>query len=401
MSFFKYHAKNDHGEPIKGKVEAKSKSQAALILRDRQLLVVSLKPVDEGNFSELTAVLSGVKFNDVVNFTQQLSTMITAGLPLVEALSILEQQSKKQSYIKLVSELLRDLESGTSFADALAKHPKVFGKTYVQLVRAGEAGGILDEVLSRSAENMEKSKAFRSKIKGAMIYPVIVLVGMVVAIIIMMVAVVPKMAQMYDDLGSELPTMTQIIIDASNWIKSFWWLMGLLLMLGFFAFRAWKKTAKGAMAFDKFLFKLPIFGSLRTKTILTEYSRTLALLLSAGVSLLKSLEIVSKSMESPQYQEKLKECTGRVEKGIPLSQALGRFDIFPTILIQMTAVGEETGKLDDVMLKLSAFFQAESESAVKALTSAMEPMIIIVLAIGVGFMVVAIILPIYGLTNQF
>ena len=401
MSFFKYHAKNQRGETVKGKVEAKSKDQAAFILRERDLLVVSIKPIDEGALSDLTSSLAKVSFADKVNFTSQLSTMITAGLPLIEALSILEQQHQKPVMVKMLSDLSRDLEGGMTFADSLEKHPKVFDQTFTQLVRAGEVGGILDKILARLAENLEKSKEFKAKVKGAMIYPVIVFVGMIMAVIVMMVAVVPKMAQMYEDLNAELPVLTQLLIDASNWLARFWWLLLLFGVLGGGIFQLWLKTPKGRLTFDKFLFKIPVMGKLRTKTILTEYARTFALLLGSGVSLLKSLEIVTKSLGSVYYEQMLVEIAGRVEKGVPLSQGLGRYEVFPPILSQMTAVGEETGKLDEVMLKLSSFFQAESESAVKNLTSAMEPLIIVVLALGVGVMVVAIIMPIYGLTSQF
>ncbi len=401
MAIFVYNAKNEHGESLKGKVEAKTQQQAVQLLQERAIVVVNLRPVEKSFFSGALSTLSSIKFTDVVNFTGQLSTMITAGLPLVEALHILQSQTEKPAMVKLLGQLLRDLEGGSTFAESLEKHPKTFNTTYVQLVKAGEIGGILDEVLQRLAKNMEDSKEFRAKVKGAMIYPVIVFLGMLVAMAIMMIVVVPKMTEMYDDLGAELPIATQVLIDISDFMVQFWYLIAAFLVVMGIVFRQWVKTERGSLIFDKFLFKVPIIGLLRSKTILTEYARTFSLLLGAGVSLLRSLKIVSNSMDSVLYRQTMTEIQNRVEKGIALSEAMGRYELFPAILTQMTAVGEETGKLDEVMLKLSAYFQSESESAVKNLTSAMEPIIIVVLAIGVGFIIMAVVLPIYNLTNEF
>lgn len=400
MSYFKYTAKNEHAETVKGKVEAQNKSQAVQILRSRNLFVVNLSLEGEGSFTVLSSALSGVKNDDVVNFTRQLSTMITAGLPLTEAISILEQQGKP-AMIKMLSELLKDIEGGSTFSAALEKFPKHFTKVYTQLIRAGETAGVLDEVLQRLAENMEKDKEFKAKTKGALIYPAIVLLAMGIVGTIMMVVVIPKLTDMYKDFGAELPGPTQFLIDLSNFFTKTWYLQFTFMGAGIFGLRQWSKTRLGAIELSKLQFKIPIYGKLRKKIILTELTRTMSLLLSAGISLLQVLEIVADASESILYQEELKESAKKVEKGITLAQSMTNPDLFPTILSQMVSVGEETGKLDEVLLKISGYFQSESEHEIKNMTTALEPFIMIVLAVGVGFMTIAIIMPIYSLTSQF
>jgi type IV pilus assembly protein PilC len=400
MPYFKYTAKNEHAETVKGKVEAQTKSQAVQILRSRDLFVVNLTLEGEGSFTFLSSAMSGIKQDDVVNLTRQLSTMITAGLPLTEAISILEQQGKP-AMVKMLNELLKEVEGGATFSSALEKFPKHFSKVYTQLIRAGETAGVMDEVLQRLAENMEKDKEFKAKTKGALIYPAIVMIAMFVVGTIMMVVVVPKLTEMYKDFGAELPGPTQFLIDSSNFFKKTWYLQIALVGGGFFGLKQWARTKKGALELSKLQFKIPIYGKLRKKIILTELTRTMALLLSAGISLLQVLQIVADSSESVLYQEELKDSAKKVEKGVNLAQAMTNPELFPTILSQMISVGEETGKLDEVLLKISSYFQSESEHEIKNMTTALEPFIMIVLAVGVGFMTIAIIMPIYSLTSQF
>ncbi len=400
MPFFRYTVKNEQGQKVQGKIEAKNVRMAAALLQERKLFVVEIQPVGDELWSQVKAALFGVKSSDIVLFTRQLSTMISAGLPLANALSILSQQSKPEM-ARLVGMVLQDIEGGLSFADALAKHPKEFGTMYIQLIRAGEVGGVLDDVLGRLADNMEKSSQFQAKTKGALIYPVIVIIVMFAVGAIMMIFVIPKMTDLYKDFDAELPLMTQLLIGTSDFFARFWWLIGAVVFGGVTFFLKWKKTVAGRHAFDKVLLRLPLFGPLIEKIALTEFTRTLALLLNSGVSLLQALEIVTKGVNNVIYQDALQECAKQVEKGVSLSQALLRYSDFPPILQQMIAVGEETGKLDDVLRKLSVYFEQESEQAVKNMTAAIEPMIMIVLGVGVGALVIAVIMPIYNLTSQF
>lgn len=400
MSIFSYSAKNTHNEPVKGKVEAQTKSQAAGILISRGLLVINIVPITTSGLSFMTGFLNKVKHEDLVNFTRQLSTMVSAGLPLATGLSILRDQNNP-AMAEVVGGLLREIEGGSPFAKALEKQSDVFDRIYIQLVKAGEVGGVLDQVMDKLAENLEKDKEFRAKTKGAMIYPLIVLTAMLIVGFVMMVFVVPKLTDMYKDFGAELPLPTLILIGFSSFLAHFWWLFLLLIVGGLTALRNWYKTSLGQRKLDRLMFKVPIIGKLRQKIILTNFSRTLSLLLSAGVPLLNSLTIVSEAMNSIIYRDAMAEVAKKVEKGVSLSRAMGVYDLFPGILYQMLAVGEETGELDKVLLKMSKYFESESEQAVKNMTAAMEPLIMVVLGLGVGAMVIAIIMPIYSLTSQF
>lgn len=400
MPIFKYIAKNEHGENIKGKVEAHSKTQAADVLSDRGLLVININPLGEESFASIKNVFMGIKHGDLVNFTRQLATMINAGLPLATALSILEEQSTPQMG-HMIANLLKQIEGGATFSAALQKSNNTFSRVYIQLVRAGEIGGMLDNVLERLAETMEKEKEFREKTKGALIYPVIVVLAMFAVAFVMMVFVVPQLTSMYKDFGADLPLPTKILIGVSDVFANFWW--GILggMFLAFSALKSWKQTKQGEWQIDKFLMKLPVFGILRKKVILTEFSRTLALLLGSGVSLLEALDVVGNAMTSVVFRDAILSASKKVEKGTALSQAISHFDMFPPILHQMISVGEETGKLSEILLKLAHYFESESENAIKNMTTALEPMIMIVLGVGVGMMVIAIIMPIYNLTSQF
>lgn len=401
MPIYKYLVKNKQGENIKGKVEAVSKVQAVSTLMGRDLFVIDVVPL--GQQDGLLGGFSGknkVKFEDLVNFTRQLATMINAGLPLATSLSILEEQGKSEM-AKLTGNLLKDVEGGLSFSAALAKNKENFSRIYIQLVKAGEVGGVLDEVLNRLAITMEKEKDFRAKTKGAMVYPIIIILAMATVAVIMMVAVIPKLTAMYQDFGADLPAVTKALMSASDFFVNFWWLLAIIGAGTFFALRTWKKTPIGEKAIDGFFLKMPVIGVLKQKIVLTNFSRTLSLLLGAGVSLLEALDIVASATDSAVYRDQLREINKQVEKGVVLSDAIAHYENFPPILYQMIAVGEETGKIDEILNKISEYFEKESEYAIKNLTTAIEPMIMILLGLGVGFIVIAIIMPIYSLTSQF
>lgn len=398
MAIFKYRAKNSYGETINGKVEAQLRDQAFAVLRDRGLFVISVAEQND-NITLNIPFLNGVKKDDIIGFTRQLSTMITAGLSLLDAMTILERQSKP-AMRKLISDLMRDIEGGASFADALSHHNE-FSRVYQNLVKAGEAAGVLNDILARLADSLEKEKEFRGKVKGALIYPAIVVTAMFIVATVMMIFVIPQLSGMYKDFGAELPAMTQVLISTSELFQQYWYIIFGALGAGIFGLIKWRQTPQGQLTFDKYVLKLPIFGVLQQKIILTEFARTLSLLLGAGISLLEALEIVSEAMDNVVYRNAIKEAYNYVEKGSSLAAAIEPYKFFPAILAQMVAVGEETGQLDDVLGKLSHYFESESEQAVKGLTTAIEPLIMIILGLGVGFLVIAIVMPIYSLTSQF
>lgn len=399
MQLFSYHAKNLAGQSVKGQVEAKDAPAAASLLRRQKLIIVSIKPVQKSPFVSILALLRRVRLDDVVLFTRQLSTMAAAGLPITDALRILELQARP-AMSAVVSQVLTDVEGGGSLSQSLEKRPKVFSKTYIALVRAGESAGILDNILNRLADTMEKQKEFTGKVKSAMIYPAIVIIAMGIVSAIMMIFVIPKMTVMYENFNAELPALTKGLIAVSGFFARFWIIMVAAVVALVFLAKTWTRTAFGAVKFDKIIFRLPVIGNLRKYIILTEFSRTMGLLVGAGISIIDGLKITADAVGSPIYQDGLLSAAKQVEKGLPLAVPLAQNPDFPPILSQMISVGEETGKVDEVLTKVSRYFESESEQGVATLTAAIEPLIMIVLGIGVGILVIAVVMPIYNLTGS-
>lgn len=399
MPFFTYKAKNGEGKIQRGQVEASSLQRAGETLIEKGLFVIDVKPVVENTFTQVTKKVKSVKFADVVIFTRQLASIVEAGLTLTMGITLLIEQAKPNMKILLI-QILNDLESGVSFNQALAKHPKIFDKSYISLVRAGESSGSLDLILNRLADNMEERKDFQSKVKGAMIYPAVILLVMGVVGIIMMVVVVPKLLEVFNEFGADLPLPTKILIAISDFLTNFWWAIILIIIGLISAFMVWYRNDDSKRIVDNYIFKVPILGNLRKKTILTNFAQTLAMLIKAGVPLVESLSLAAEGMSSINYRDYLKVVGEKVEKGVALGTALGVYEDFPMVMAQMVKVGEETGKLDDILFKLSQYFKGEAERAVAGLMAAFEPVIMVVLGLAVGFVVIAIIMPIYDLTNQ-
>jgi len=400
MKMFRYKVKTSTGESSSGSLEASDEKQAASTLRNKGFLVTSLFEADDLSIDALVSALSKPKAEDITNFTRQLSTMIASGLPLVDALKLLKDQSNPP-FKQVVEKVLTEVEGGSTLADAMVSAGGIFSNVYIALVKAGETAGVLDNVLKKLADNLEKQREFASKTKGAMVYPAIVSMGMVVIVILMMTLVVPKLTAMYKDFGAELPAPTRILMDVSGFFVNQWYIVFGLSIGGYLAFRNWVRTEVGELIFEQLLFRVPIYGKLKRDLILTEFARTISVLLSAGISILDALNIVSDTLGSKVFGAQVKQAALYVEKGVPLSDAVARIEGFPKILSQMVSVGEETGKLDEVLAKLAAYYESESETKVKALTTAIEPLIMVVMGIGVGFLVIAVIMPIYNLTSQF
>jgi len=403
MRKFRYEAKDTQGKRLIGKVEATDDQTAARLLKQRQLVIIKLQEEKPSAFSFLAAKIHrGVSTKELANFTRQLSTMVTAGLPLTEALQTLQAQGSL-ALSQVTSQVLVDVEAGKSLADAMEKHPQVFSRVYVALIRAGETAGALDNILKRLAENTEKQREFQSKIKGALIYPAIIVCGMVVVGAVMMLFVIPRLTSFYQEFGAELPIATQILINISSFSVKFWWVLLFILALTVMLYhRVFRRIVAWQFYFDNLLFRLPIIGPLRKQVILAEFSRTLGLLIGSGIPIIEALNIVAEAVGSLNLEKDIKAAARQVEKGFPLAYALSsRSDLFTETLPRMLATGEQTGKVDEVLLCLSTYFESESEQSIKGLTAAVEPLIMIILGVGVGFLVIAIILPIYKLTSQF
>lgn len=400
MQIFNYQVVDKDGVASKGKVEAKDLASAANVLREREFTIIRLAPISVDNSGILGFINNRIKSEDIVMFTQQLSTMINSGLPLADGLSILQSQSKP-AMAKITGEMVRDIQGGSSFADTLKSRGTAFSTVYVATVKAGEASGKLDEMLTRLAESEEKKREFAAKTKGALVYPVIVLIVMFLVMLAMMVLVVPKLTSMFNDFGTELPVATRALIAISGFFQHMWWLIILGMGGLIYGLRRWYQTKKGRKKIDRFVLQIPVYGKLKTQVALADVTRTLALLVGAGISILEALEIVTQSAGNVVFEEALQTAASGVEKGLPLAAMLAREPFFPPLLSQMVSVGEETGQLSGVLQKVAQHFESESEHAIKNLTTALEPFIMIVLGVGVMFLVLAIVMPIYQLTSSF
>ena len=401
MQIFSYRVKDQSGKTLKGLIEALDEKQAVAALRERGYFLLSVAKKQEFNLSALFKVFQRAKFSDVVEFTRQLSTMMTAGLPLTEAIVILQRQSRNVEMARVLDDVLDQVQGGASLADALSVHPRLFSKVYIALVRAGESAGVLDRVLARLADNLEKDREFRGKTKGALIYPTIIVIGMMVVIFIMMILVVPKLTALYKDFGTQLPLPTRVLMGVSEFFVNFSPFVIPMVIGLYFAYQAWVKTPQGRLKVDKFIFSIPVWGKLKKGVALTEFTRTLGLLIGAGIPILDALHIVSEAVGNRVYQDGIEAAAKEVERGFPLGVPISRDPNFPPIVGQMLKVGEESGKMDEVLGKLSVFFETETELLIRGLTTAIEPIIMIILGVGVGFLVFAVILPIYNLTSQF
>jgi type IV pilus assembly protein PilC len=327
--------------------------------------------------------------------------MVNAGLPLTESLLILRTQAKGP-FQKIIAKILADVEEGEPLSTAMSKHPSVFSKSYYSLIKAGEVGGVLDEVLARLADNLEKEQEFKGRVKGALIYPIIIIIGIVLVAFVMMVFVIPRLTTLYEQFDADLPLPTLVLITISTFMTKFWPIV--IVGFGFLVYglKLYRATNAGRKKIDNFLFKIPIYGDLSRQIVLTETTRTLSLMVGSGVSIIEALNISSEVVGNVSVSEALIDCSKMVEKGFPVAFSFSRHpEAFPYILSQMVAVGEETGKMDEVLEKVSHVFEVESDQKVKALTAAVEPIILIFLGVGVAFLVISVILPIYNLTTQF
>lgn len=400
MKIYKYRAKDNKGETVSGAMEANTEKEVVTVLRSKSLVTVSVIESQTNELVDLLNKLKKPKEDEIAVFTRQMATMIEAGLSLVDALGILKDQSGPGLEIVL-KKVLTEIEAGKAFAVALEESDGGFSQVYIALVKVGESAGLLDEVMMKMADTLEAEKEFRSKTKGALVYPAIVLSGMVVVGVIMMIFVVPKMTVMYTDMGIELPTITRVLISVSDFMVKFWYLLFSALAVGWLAFLKWKKTEVGELLIEQFQFKLPIWGQLKKDIVLAKFARTTGLLVAAGVSVLDALRIVADTLGSRIFGDSIRQVATKVEKGVSLAEAIGYIEEFPVVLSRMISVGEQTGKMDDVLTRLAVYYESESATKVKALTTAIEPLIMIMMGIGVGFLVAAVILPIYHLTSQF
>lgn len=395
-----YKAVTRDGKNIQGVIDAKDINEAANYLRSKDILPIKIIAKSNSEFSNLFSSFRKISSTDVVFFTRQLSSMLSSGLTLMQSLNILKDQIKSEAMSEVLQGMITEIEDGKSFSAAISKYPKIFSPVYVSLIKAAEGSGILDKILSRLADNLEKQQALKSTIKSALTYPVIIVIGIIAVMVIMMIFVIPQLSVLYQNLNIPLPLPTQIIVGLSNIIINFWPIVVGVAGLGFYFLRRWSKTEMGKFILDDFLLKTPVFGKLIKETILAEFTRTLGLLVGAGTLVVESLNESANTAGNVHFKNSILGVSERVEKGLSIHEAMGFYTLFPPMVVQMVSIGEQTGKLDESLLKASEYYEREVAQTVKNLTTLMEPFIMIILGIGVAFLIISVITPIYNLTSS-
>lgn len=395
MPQFTYTARAANGELKSATIDAPSRDEVLKQLRQQKLNVLK---IDEGS-AQKKKRLGAIKMRDVVIFTRQFSTMINSGLPLVQALDILATQSENPALKDVTRQVVFDVESGHTVADALRKHPKAFSELYVNMVAAGEAGGILDTILMRLAVFMEKNDALVRKVKGAMIYPGVIMSVAGIAITVLLVFVIPTFQTMFASANIALPLPTRIVIGASHFLKSFWYVILIVLGGAGFLLKRYYATPDGKLAIDRLMLKAPVLGDVLRKSAVSRFTRTLGTLISSGVSILDGLEITAKTSGNRVIQDAIMESRASIAGGETIAAPLKKSQVFPPMVISMISVGEQTGGLDEMLTKIADFYDEEVDAAVSGLLALMEPMMIVFLGVVVGGMVIAMYLPIFDMVN--
>jgi type IV pilus assembly protein PilC len=398
MPTFEWKGTARNGQSQTGVLVADSKDSVITTMRRQQIVVTAVK--EKGKEIALPKFGGRVPPQLIAVFTRQVSVMIDAGLPLVQCLEILGNQQENKMFKRTLIQIRQDVESGSSLADAMRKHPKVFNDLFTNMVAAGEAGGILDTILQRLATYIEKAVKLNGQVKAAMIYPVAVISIAVIVVAIILWKVIPVFASLFESLGAELPLPTRVVIALSNFIGDFWWLIGILIFGGFYATRRYYGTYKGKRVIDGLMLKTPVLGILLRKIAVARFCRTLATLTSSGVPILDGLQITARTAGNSVVEDAIMATRKSVEEGKTISEPLGDTDVFPTMVVQMIAVGEQTGALDTMLTKIADFYEEEVDVAVAGLMKLLEPLLIAFLGVAIGGIVIAMYMPMFTLIGQ-
>lgn len=400
MANFKYVAKDQEGKSVTGAFEAANRQDAINALRKKDLIIVSVSESQQ----KFGGILSfggkkKIKLDDLVVFSRQLSTMVDAGIPLVGALDILGEQMDNKTFGAIIINVRNDVETGLSLSDAIGKHKNVFSPLYVNMVKAGESSGMLDEILDRLAEYLEKTSALQHKVQGALVYPAIVSSMALGITLIMLLKVIPVFKQMFEGLGAKLPTPTMVLIKISDFLQHYF-ILGIAGIVGIvILFTRYIKTEKGRLTCDSILLKMPIFGILFRKVAISKFTRTLSTLIKSGVPILAALEIVGKTAGNTVVEKAIDNVRSNVREGENIAEPLARSKIFPPMVTRMVSVGEQSGELEKMLSKIADFYDEQVDTAVSSLTSMMEPLIIAFLGIVIGSIVICMFLPIFKITS--
>jgi type IV pilus assembly protein PilC len=386
------------GEPMSGEYEAEAKQEVAAYLRKRKIAVRSIRPkAKEIRFN--FGPKRGVKVKDMSVFTRQFSTMINAGLPIVQCLDILARQTENEILRVTVSQVMLDVEGGSTLAEALGKHPKVFSDLYTNMVDAGEAGGILDVILSRLATYLEKADALQRKVKSAMTYPSIVATVAIGATVFMLMFVIPVFAKMFTDFGGTLPAPTRIVMGLSSFLRNYWWLLGGIAAALVVGYKQGRKNVKFRFKMDQGMLKMPVIGNVLRKGSVARFTRTLGTLVGSGVPILQGLDITARTAGNLVIERAVRATRDSISQGDSIADPLKRSEVFPPMVVQMIAVGEQTGALDEMLNKIADFYDDEVDTAVEQLTAVIEPILIVFMGVVVGGMLVAMYLPMFKMAS--
>ncbi|MBI4259533.1 MAG: type II secretion system F family protein [Actinobacteria bacterium] len=396
---YAYRVRDRGGKIVTGTLLGDSQALVVNRLREMGYVPLQIQVKKEGLNRELTLRPGHVKMKSMAVFSRQFATMVNSGLPILRALAILSDQTESKELTKVLTQVRIDVERGSSLSEAMTRHPKVFTNLYIAMIRSGEVGGVLDSVLLRLADNIEKEVALRQKIKSAMTYPVVVLLMVGMILTAMLLFIVPQFEGIYANLGGTLPLPTRILLGTSALIRNFWFVW-LALTVGFvIAFRRYKKTERGRAQVDMLKLKVPVFGNLFHKSALSRFANTLGVLLRSGVPILQALDIVKDTVNNKVISVAVSDVQSSVKEGESIAKPLGKHAVFPPMVVQMLAVGEETGAVDSMLEKVAQFYDEEVTASVDALTSLIEPLMIAVIGGAVGLSVVALYLPMFNLIN--
>lgn len=400
MPFFSYRARNRTGALVTGNVEAANKAAAEINLDKMGLIPLSVKPAKIAiEFPNINLLFQTIAPQDTILFSRQLATLFTAGIPLTKALFTLEIQLSNKKLTNIIKIVREDVEGGATFAQALKKHPHVFDETYYSMVEAGEAGGILDNILERLAAMKERIQEINSKVKSATLYPKIVVAAILIAVIILMTFVVPKFSRLYSNFNVPLPLPTRILIAMSNFFSSYWYLTAIAAILPIVIFKWWTKTDAGHYNWDKWKLNIPIFGPFSQKATMSRFARVFGSLYKSGLPILQSLDIVSRVTDNRLISRAVKDIEIDIRSGKSLSELMEQSGLFPPMVVQMVRVGEETGALDEMLEKVAQYYDQEVDYTVRNLTTSLEPILLTVIFGMVLFLALAIFLPMWDIVS--
>jgi type IV pilus assembly protein PilC len=401
MANFLYSAMDKAGKVKKGRLEANSKKTATQMLKDSGLYPLEI--TEEGNLQKDLVIGNPVKTKDLTIFCQQFEAVLSAGISVLEALHLLREQTENKHFRKIISDLYSSVEQGESLSKSMSKHPKTFPAILINMVEAGEVSGNLEVALSRMAAHFEKEFKLQQSIKKATTYPIVVAFISLGVVILLLVVVIPTFVGMFSELGMELPLTTRMLLAMSNFVITKWYILIIVVLLTVGVITYYARSDVGKMSLGGFKLKVPLFGPLNTKVVASRFARTLSTLLASGLPLLEAIEVVSKVVDNHSVMKGLMDARDQVSKGFPLSKPIEEMGVFPPMITHMVRIGEDTGQLEPILDKVADFYDTEVETAVSQLTTMLEPLIIVVLAVVVGFVVISIIQPMFqmydGISN--